>query len=226
MSWPIAYWLNERSSGVALAFTQFAFTPEVKAEQARLGSRDDMDRLARYGPEQRELPNELRTFIEQRDFFYIATLSSSGWPYIQHKGGPRGFLRAIDTTTLEFADIPGNRQYLTLGNLRGSARAMLFFVDHSCGTRLKIWVNAFLREEDEAASIDVNVKVARPAKRVGRVVRLEIQAWNIDCPRNIQRLYLEEELNTRLYETKDLKARVKELEAQLWSMGCDGSVCD
>jgi uncharacterized protein len=123
---------------MAHRFAEIAFTQHVREEQSRNGSRRQYERLERLGPDNDRLGPDEKSFIESRDGMYLATVSETGWPYVQFRGGPRSFLRVLDEQTLGFADFRGNRQYITLGNLRTNDRVALFLMDYPSRTRLKI----------------------------------------------------------------------------------------
>ncbi|MBD0337502.1 MAG: pyridoxamine 5'-phosphate oxidase family protein, partial [Cyanobacteria bacterium Co-bin13] len=120
-------------------FTQIAFTPAVKAAQAQRGSRETYARFEQSGPDNDSITPEIADFIAQRDGFYLGTVSANGYPYIQFRGGPPGFLKVLDDKTLGFADIKGNVQYVTVGNLAENDKAFLFLMDYRHRKRLKIW---------------------------------------------------------------------------------------
>jgi len=123
-------------------FTKYTFTESVKQVQEQYGSRDSYARMEQSGDRNmltdREIP-----FIENRDSFYLATVGENGWPYVQFRGGPKGFLKIIDDTTLGFADFRGNRQYISAGNIISTKKTSLFLIDYPSKQRLKIWASAF-----------------------------------------------------------------------------------
>ncbi|RYG11195.1 MAG: pyridoxamine 5'-phosphate oxidase family protein, partial [Burkholderiales bacterium] len=125
-------------------FTQLMFTPTVKKVQQTMGSRGAYQRFEAYAPDQAGLGAEERDFIFRRDSFYMATVSETGWPYVQHRGGPRGFLKVLDDRTLGFADYRGNRQYVSVGNLEKADRVSLFLMDYANRRRLKLLGHARL----------------------------------------------------------------------------------
>ena len=187
-----------------------AFSPAVKAEQARLGSRDAYARLERKGGWDNEVSAELAAFIGERDSAYLGTASADGQPYIQHRGGPKGFLKVLDARTLAFADFRGNRQYITLGNLGENERAFLFLMDYANRRRIKIWGRAEAVEDDPALLdrlIDPGYK-GRPE----RAIVFHVEAWDVNCPQHITRRYTDEEMG---FELERLRRRVAALEAEL-----------
>lgn len=189
-----------------------AFSAAVKAEQERLGSRENYalaERNAEDDWADRVTP-ALAEFLAARDTVFLATASAAGQPYVQHRGGPPGFVRVLDEKKLGFADFSGNRQYITLGNLSENPRAMLFFPDFLNRRRIKIWGTAEVREDDPA----LQAKLAMPEykARVERAILFHVQAWDSNCPSHIQRRFSEAEL---LAATQGMQARIAELEAEV-----------
>ena len=187
-----------------------AFSPAVKAAQSRLGSRGGYARMEEKGGWRDTITDELADFIAERDSFYIATASADGQPYIQHRGGPPGFLKVLDERTLGFADFAGNRQYISLGNLSENDRAQLFLMDYAGRRRIKIWGRARVVEDDPALLerlIDPGYE-ARPE----RAFVLDVEAWDVNCPQHITPRYTEAEIAPAI---ERLQQRIAELEAGL-----------
>ena len=187
-----------------------AFSAAVKAAQSRLGSRRGYARMEQKGGWRDTITDELAAFIAERDSFYIATASADGQPYIQHRGGPTGFLKVLGERTLGFADFSGNRQYISLGNLSENDRAQLFLMDYANRRRIKIWGRARVVEDDPALLerlIDPGYK-ARPE----RAFVFEIEAWDVNCPQHITPRYTEAEIAPAI---ERLQQRIAELEAGL-----------
>lgn len=189
--------------------SDIAFTPAVKAEQERRGSRESYRRATEKRDWQTEVTPDLAGFLAERDSFYMATVSSDGHPYIQHRGGPKGFLRVLDARTLAFADFGGNRQYISLGNLAGNDRVHLFLMDYPNRQRIKLWGRA-RAVEDDAALID---RLAEPGYRgrPERAIVVGVEAWDANCPQHIPQLFGEE--TVRLAADRLLQ-RVAALEAE------------
>lgn len=167
------------------AYANITFTPAVMAEQARQGSREAYARM-QGGPATEPLGPREGTFIEARDGFYLASVNESGWPYIQFRGGPPGFLKVLDEQTLAFADLRGNKQYLSVGNIKADDRVSLFLMDYAHARRLKILGHA--RVIEDVASI---LPGADP--RAERVIAITVAAFDWNCSQHIpQRLTLEE----------------------------------
>jgi predicted pyridoxine 5'-phosphate oxidase superfamily flavin-nucleotide-binding protein len=160
-----------------------AFTPAVKAEQARRGSRRAYARLEERGGWPRSITPALREFLARVDTMFFATASADGRPYVQHRGGPKGFVKPLDDATLGFADFAGNRQYITVGNLAENDRAMMILVDFERRERIKIWGSARV-VEDDAALVERLLTPGYPA-RAERAILLRVSAWDTNCPRHI-----------------------------------------
>lgn len=163
-----------------------AFSASVKAAQERLGSRAAYRRMEEKGGFRSAVTAELQEFIAERNSFYLATASSDGQPYVQHRGGPRGFLRVLDESTLGFVDYAGNRQYITLGNLAENPRVCLFLMDYANQARVKIWGSARVVEDDPALLAEL--LPASATARAERVIVVDVVAWDANCRQHIPRL--------------------------------------
>lgn len=186
-----------------------AFTPTVKAWQERLGSRGDYAQMEARGGWRTTVTAQLAEFLGEARSFYLATANALGQPYIQHRGGPPGFMRIVDDRTLAFADFAGNRQYVTAGNLDDNPRAFIFVMDYSAQRRIKIWGRARVVEDDPSllARLFPEGYEARPE----RVIVFEIAAWDANCPQHIPRLFAAEDVAATIIT---YQARVRELEAE------------
>jgi len=153
---------------------------------------------------------DLAQFIGQRDSFYLATASADGQPYIQHRGGPAGFLRVLDETTLAFADFGGNRQYISAGNLSENDQVSIFLMDYPNRRRVKIWGRARVVDNDDALMKEVadEAYAAKPE----RVIVIKVDAWDVNCPQHITPRYSESEVEVRIGE---LHQRIAELETEI-----------
>jgi predicted pyridoxine 5'-phosphate oxidase superfamily flavin-nucleotide-binding protein len=189
-----------------------AFTPTVKAIQERLGSRKSYAKLVASGGWSDRVTDELATFLAARTSFYFGTASGDGRPYIQHRGGPAGFLKVLDEQTLAFADFSGNKQYISMGNLEDNDRAFIFLMDYAERRRVKIWGRAeFVEGDDELLA---RVSDADYTGKPQRVLRFSIEAWDRNCPQHIPRLFSEAEVDARERELRDrISALTAELEA-------------
>ncbi len=167
--------------------SDIAFSPAVKDVQSRLGSRNGYANMERGRGWADTITDNLRDFIAQRDSFYLGTASADGQPYIQHRGGPPGFIKVLDDQTLAFADFSGNRQYLSVGNLSENAQAFIFLMDYANQRRVKIWGTAEVIEDDS----ELLLRLAAPGYpgQPERALVFHLQAWDVNCPKHIPRLY-------------------------------------
>jgi uncharacterized protein len=168
------------------AFTALAFSPSVRATQLRYGSRDRMEKLEARDPDRASLPEEMQERLRRANSIIVGTASHEGWPHVQHRGGPRGFIKVLAPDELAFADYSGNRQYITVGNLAENDRMFLLLLDYAQGTRLKIWGRAEAVDDDPALFERVR-DPDYPAK-VERVIRMRVEAWDTNCNSHIPRL--------------------------------------
>ncbi len=166
--------------------SDIAFTSAVKDVQSRLGSRNGYANMERGRGWANTITDDLRDFIAQRDSFYLGTASADGQPYIQHRGGPLGFLKVLDDQTLAFADFSGNRQYISVGNLSDNNQAFIFLMDYANQRRIKIWGTAEVVEDDR----ELLQGLADPAYpgQPERAFVFHIQAWDVNCPQHIPQL--------------------------------------
>jgi hypothetical protein len=164
-------------------FAEIAFTPAVQAEQEALGSRAGYAAQAVAGREDSLLSSREAGFIAARDSFYLSTVSETGWPYIQHRGGPPGFVRVLDAGTLGFADFTGNRQHITLGNLAGNDRVALFFMDYARRQRLKLLGHARVVRDDPA--LLARLTPAGAERIAESAVLVDVAGFDWNCPQHI-----------------------------------------
>lgn len=190
-------------------FTDLAYSKSVKAMQQHLGARDRNEELARE-PRNTEVTDGLSAYLAERTSILLATAAKSGWPYVQHRGGPKGFLRVLDERTIGFADYRGNRQYVTVGNLAENDRAFIFLMDYAERQRIKLWGRARV-VEDDAALLERLMPEGYKA-RPEQAILFTIEAWDANCPQHIPRLYPEEDV-ARIVD--DYEARIAALEAKL-----------
>jgi len=193
-------------------FLDLTFTPSVKAAQRAHGSRDAYARRESGGDAPDRLSEREAGFIAARDSFYIASVNEAGWPYVQHRGGPTGFVKIIDERTLGLADFRGNRQYQSVGNLAADDRVALFFMDYPARTRLKLLGRA--RIVDLAAAPDLRAALADEGYRahIERAILIEVEAFDWNCPQHITPRYSMSEIDPMVAA---LKARIAELEAEV-----------
>lgn len=163
--------------------SDIAFTASVKAMQSRRGSREAYARMEARGGFQTKLTPDLVAFLSVVDTAYLATANAVGQPYVQHRGGPKGFICALDETTLGFADYSGNRQYITFGNLAENDQAFLFLMDYAHRRRIKIWGRA--RVVDADPELISRLMPKGYSARAEQAVLFEVKAWDMNCPRHI-----------------------------------------
>ena len=187
-----------------------AFTPAVKAIQARKGSREAYAHVEENGGWRTEIDDKLAAFLANTDSFFLATASADGQPYIQHRGGPKGFIKILDKTTIAFADYAGNRQYITQGNLSENPRAHIFIMDYAHRRRVKIWGEARVVDDDPALLHSLMPKGYRA--RPEQVVIFKIAAWDTNCPQHIPQKFDAADVAAALAQRD---ARISELEAEL-----------
>jgi predicted pyridoxine 5'-phosphate oxidase superfamily flavin-nucleotide-binding protein len=187
-----------------------AFTAAVKAVQARKGSRDAYARVEQNGGWRTEIDDDLAAFLAAQDSLFLATATADGQPYIQHRGGPKGFVKILDKNTLAFADYGGNRQYITQGNLSENPKAYIFVMDFARRRRVKIWGEARVVDDDPAL-----LKSLMPAgykARPEQVILFKISAWDTNCPQHIPQKFDAADVAAAL-ASRD--ARIAELEAEV-----------
>jgi uncharacterized protein len=190
--------------------SDIAFTPAVKAIQEAHGSRQSYAMVERGDGWETEVTPELAEFVAELDMFYLATANAEGQPYIQHRGGPPGFLKVIDEHTLGFADFGGNRQFITLGNLSENPKAFIFLMNYATRRRIKLWGTASV-VEDDTALLDRLRDPDYPGQ-VERAILFHLEAWDSNCRQHIQKRYSERQIAPVI---KKLQDRVRELEEEL-----------
>ena len=197
-----------------------AFTGSVKAVQARKGSRKAYERMENGAGWSTEVTPELSAFLGEQQSLFLATANAAGQPYIQHRGGPKGFLRVLDDRTLGFADFRGNRQYVSIGNLAENPRVHIFLIDYAHQRRIKIWGEATMVEDDPA--LLARLTPAGYDARPERAFLIEIAAWDANCPQHIPQMIAAADVAAALAERD---RRIADLEAQLkrFEIGQSGS---
>ncbi len=178
-------------------FTKFAFTESVKKAQELYGSRKAYARMGESGDSYVLTEREI-SFIESRDSFYMATVGENGWPYVQFRGGPRGFLKIIDNTTLGIADFRGNRQYISVGNINATNKASLFLIDYPSQTRLKIWAISEIFDAYQNQELLEKVRMPDYNALIERIIIFKIQAYDWNCPQHITPRYTTEEIQREI----------------------------
>jgi predicted pyridoxine 5'-phosphate oxidase superfamily flavin-nucleotide-binding protein len=190
--------------------SDIAFTPRIKAIQARKGSRSSYAQVEQAGGWQTTISPPLKTFIEAQTSVFLATANAEGQPYIQHRGGPAGFLQVLDERTIGFVDFAGNRQYITSGNLADNPKAHLFLMDYAHRRRIKIWGEARIVEED--VELTAQLMPQGYKARAEQVILFTVKAWDANCPQHIPQLINATDVASAL---ADRDRRIKELEAEV-----------
>ena len=193
-------------------YADIAFTASVREHQTRRGVADRNERLrALGGPNDRLGPAEAE-FIGARDSFYLASVSESGWPYVQHRGGPKGFLRLLDDKTLGFAVFRGNAQYVSVGNLQHDDRVSLILMDYPAKQRLKLFGRAKMVEETDDPALMSRLEDADYRARLERALVISVEAFDWNCPQHITARFTQEEVGGVV---EPLRSRIHDLETQL-----------
>jgi len=187
-----------------------AFTPAVKAIQTKKGSRDGYGEVERNGGWRTEVDDKLAAFLADTNSFYLATATAAGQPYIQHRGGPKGFVKVLDKRTIAFADYAGNRQYLTQGNLSENPKAHIFIMDYAHRRRVKIWGEARIVDDDPALLESLMPKGYRA--RPEQVILFRIAAWDTNCQQHIPQKFDAADVAQAMSEAA---AKIAALEAEI-----------
>jgi predicted pyridoxine 5'-phosphate oxidase superfamily flavin-nucleotide-binding protein len=187
-----------------------AFTPTVKAVQARKGSRASYGRVEERGAWETRITPDLVQFVESQTSVFLATVNAQGQPYIQHRGGPAGFLRVLDDKTIGFADFAGNKQYITQGNLADNPKAHLFLIDYAHKQRVKIWGEARVVENEDALTARLMPQGYKA--RSEQVILFTVSAWDTNCHQHIPQRFEAADVAAALLERD---RRIAELEAEI-----------
>jgi uncharacterized protein len=196
-----------------MSSSDIAFTPAVKSVQTRRGSRDAYARLEAKGGFATTIDENLAAFIADQRSFYLATASRDGQPYIQHRGGPPGFLQVLDENTLAFADFAGNRQYISTGNLAENPKAMIFLMDYRNRHRVKLWGTARVVEDDP--SLLARLMPAGYRARGEAAILFTVEAWDVNCPQHIPQMLFAEDAAGLAQRISDLEAENARLRERL-----------
>ena len=205
---------------MAKNFAEIAFTPEVRKLQEKMGSRASYARMER-DTWQDGLTDSEAEFISQRDSFYMATIGENGFPYIQHWGGPKGFIKVIDEKNLGFIDFKGNMQFITAGNLATNNNVSVIMVDYPAKTRLKIYASARIAELKDELQLFKLLDLENYKFRPERMIVLQVEAYDWNCPQHITQRYTEVEIielfANQMNRIDELQNQIAELRLQLKS---------
>jgi predicted pyridoxine 5'-phosphate oxidase superfamily flavin-nucleotide-binding protein len=216
-----AMWLFVRiveGGGMSYKFLEMARTLGVIAAEERNGSAKFFQNFKGHRDFDRLSGNE-REFLAARDSFYMATISESGWPYVQHRGGPKGFLKVLDEKTMGFADFRGNLQYISLGNIATRDKTSLFFMDYPNRTRLKMFVHTEERSLDDDPALSAALTLPGYKAKVERALIFHLEAFDWNCPQHITPRYTKEELqpvfDSMESQLRQLQSENRQLRSQL-----------
>lgn len=186
-----------------MSFGSLLFTPVVKKLQERYGSRHQYERMKKSGATGDHFTDFEIEFLAERDSFYWATVSSSGWPYVQHRGGPKGFLKVIDSQTLALADFRGNKQFISTGNLLTDNRVAMILVDYPQQARLKILGHVEVFEGENVAGWIQRVQMQGYKAVIERVFVVHLEAYDWNCPQHITPRYTAEEIRDAVHDVEE-----------------------
>jgi predicted pyridoxine 5'-phosphate oxidase superfamily flavin-nucleotide-binding protein len=199
---------------MAYGFLDIAITPSVRAAQAEMGADGIWSDFRGHREFDRFTENE-KAFISGRDSFYMASVSETGWPYVQHRGGPRGFLKVLDDRTLAFADYRGNRQYISTGNFAANDRACLILMDYPSRSRLKIYAHVEKLGRDDEPSVTEQVTDGAYKGKLERIFRLSLASFDWNCQQHITPRFTEEEVIAAITPLQERLARLETENAEL-----------
>jgi predicted pyridoxine 5'-phosphate oxidase superfamily flavin-nucleotide-binding protein len=212
--------MKHRDQGTTRPASDVAFTAAVKTIQERLGSRSGYRRMEEGDGWSQKVTPDLEDFIAERDSLYLGTANAEGQPYIQHRGGKRGFLKVIDERRLALADFSGNRQYISMGNLSENDKAFLFLMDYPNQRRIKLWGRAEFVEDD--AELLERLVDADYEARPERALVFHVEAWDVNCPQHITPRFTRQEIEPAVRELERRNAALQERVDRLESQISDG----
>jgi predicted pyridoxine 5'-phosphate oxidase superfamily flavin-nucleotide-binding protein len=195
---------------MAQNFMQLAFTNSVRQEQERYGSRNSYENREARNPDQTALSVRETRFISQRDGFYLSTVGENGWPYVQFRGGPKGFVKPIDHHTLAYADFRGNMQYISSGNMKSTKKAALIFLDYASRSRIKVWAETEILYTDEHPELLSKLENPDYKAQVERIVLLHVKGFDWNCPQHITPRFTMEEMKALVGQHPELLEELKQ----------------
>ena len=196
--------------------SDIGFTDTVKALQTRKGSREAYAKMEARGGWQTRISEDLAQVLVRTRSFFLATSNASGQPYIQHRGGPPGFLKVIDENTFGFANFKGNQQFISQGNLQDNNKAFAFFIDYATQTRIKVWGHAMVVEDDQALVESFMPAANDYRARANQLMLFKVSAWDRNCPQHIPQRYDKEDVDLMIHEAVAAKEeRIAELEKRI-----------
>ena len=187
-------------------FTNFAFTDSVREQQEKYGSRKSYQRMEENGPDQSQIFQRETAHIEAMDSFYMSTVGENGWPYVQFRGGPKGFLKVINSSTIGYADFRGNMQYISTGNINATKKTALILLDYPTKTRLKVWAETEILEPEEHPKLRDQLVVSDYEAKVERLVIFHLKAFDWNCPQHINPKFTIEEMKELMKSDAEFKS--------------------
>jgi len=185
---------------MAKHFMEFAFNDSVRNVQEKYGTRTAYQKMESRSDFRNQLTWQEKGYIKNRDSFYLSSVGENGWPYMQFRGGPKGFLKVIDDNVLAYADFKGNGQYISTGNINATEKTVLFLMDYTQQQRLKIWAEAEVLHADDHPELLEKVKMPGYEATVERIFIFKVQAFDWNCPQHITPRYTKEEIEKGIVE--------------------------
>jgi len=195
---------------MAHKFAETMFTPAVQRLQEKYGSRSQYAKVEKFGGPNDRLGDDEKDFLESRDSLYLATVSETGWPYVQFRGGPAGFLKVLDDRTIGYADFRGNLQYISMGNLGHDGRVALIAMDYPSQTRLKILGKARIIEAGEEPELIQKLRVEGYQAKIERAIVMEVAAFDWNCPQHITQRFTQEEIEKAMEPMRERLVKLEE----------------
>jgi len=185
---------------MAKHFMEFAFNDSVRKVQEKYGTRAAYQKMESRSEFRNKLTWQEKGYIKTRDSFYLSSVGENGWPYMQFRGGPKGFLKVIDDNVLAYADFKGNGQYISTGNINATEKTVLFLMDYTQQQRLKIWAEAEVLHADDHPKLLEKVKMPDYSATIERIFVFKVQAFDWNCPQHITPRYTKEEIEKGMVE--------------------------
>ncbi|EAQ99622.1 pyridoxamine 5'-phosphate oxidase family protein [Maribacter sp. HTCC2170] len=189
--------------------SDIVFTPAVKKFQEQFKSRNSYARMEQFGGWNSKVSSDLEGFLKDMDSFYFGSANADGQPYIQHRGGKKGFLKVVDNETLAFADFSGNKQYISIGNLSENNKATIFLMHYVSQTRIKIWGTAYV---DTDESLIASLRDENYNAKIERAIVFKVKAWDVNCKQHIKQRFAADEIKKI---TEPLESKIKTLETTI-----------
>ncbi|MEO9854159.1 MAG: pyridoxamine 5'-phosphate oxidase family protein [Reichenbachiella sp.] len=189
-------------------FTNYAFTESVKKAQEKYGSRELYSKMDNNGPDQYQLFHRETAHIEQMDGFYLSTVGENGWPYVQFRGGPKGFVKVIDAETIGFVDFRGNRQYISTGNISANNKTAMIFLDYPSRTRLKVWAESEILGPEDHPDLRDQLMLPDYKANIERLMIFHVKAFDWNCPQHITPKFSISEIQTLINSNHEFRQQI------------------